>query len=95
MTEKEFLILYQKKRGFKNIHEAKEKINLFWEALFEALETNDSVSFRGWGIFEKKVVPARRVMNINTKKIQYSTPRKSIRFRTGSVLLNKINIDEE
>lgn len=29
MTEKEFLILYQKKRGFKNIHEAKEKINLF------------------------------------------------------------------
>ena len=38
MTEKEFLILYQKKRGLKNIHEAKEKINLFWEALFEALE---------------------------------------------------------
>ena len=68
MTEKEFLILYQKKRGFKNIHEAKEKINLFWEALFEALETNDSVSFRGWGIFEKKIVPARRIMNINTKK---------------------------
>lgn len=34
-------------------------------------------------------------MNINTKKIQYSTPRKSIRFRTGSVLSNKINIDEE
>lgn len=95
MTEREFLSLYQKKRGLKNINEAKEKINMFWEALFEALEENDSVSFRGWGIFEKKLVPARRIMNINTKKLQYSSPKKSIRFRTGTVLSNRINFEEK
>ena len=61
MTEKEFLTLYQKKRGLKSLNEAKEKVNMFWDTLFEALEENESVSFRGWGVFEKKVVPARRI----------------------------------
>lgn len=91
MTEKEFLSLYQKKRGLKSLNEAKEKVNMFWDILFEALEKNESVSFRGWGVFEKKVIPARRIMNINTKKIQYSTPRKTVRFRTGSNLSLRIN----
>lgn len=54
MTEKEFLTLYQKKRGLKSLNEAKEKVNMFWDTLFEALEENESVSFRGWGVFEKK-----------------------------------------
>ncbi len=68
---------------------------MFWDTLFEALEENESVSFRGWGVFEKKVVPARRIMNINTKKIQYSTPRKTVRFRTGSNLSLRINEEKK
>ncbi|MDU1912626.1 HU family DNA-binding protein [Fusobacterium sp.] len=95
MTEKEFLTLYQKKRGLKSLNEAKEKVNTFWDILFEALEKNESVSFRGWGVFEKKVVPARRIMNINTKKIQYSTPRKTVKFRTGSNLSLRINEEKK
>ena len=91
MTEREFLSLYQKKRGLKSLNEAKEKINTFWDTLFEALENDESVSFRGWGVFEKKTVPSRRIMNINTKKIQYSKPRKTVRFRTGSGLSSRIN----
>ncbi|AVQ32138.1 HU family DNA-binding protein [Fusobacterium varium] len=95
MTEREFLSLYQKKRGLKSFNEAKEKVNMFWDTLFEALKENESVSFRGWGVFEKKVVPARRIMNINTKKIQYSTPRKTVRFRTGSNLSLRINDEKK
>ena len=47
MTEREFLSLYQKKRGLKSFNEAKEKVNMFWDTLFEALKENESVSFRG------------------------------------------------
>ena len=55
MTEAEFLELYKKKRKLKNIKEAKEKLELFWDVIFTgiALEKKSN-SKRFWNIRSKE-----------------------------------------
>lgn len=91
MTEKEFLTLYQKKRGLKSLNEAKEKVNMFWDTLFEALEENESVSFRGWGVFETREMKGRKIIVPVSTEVIYTEPKKTIKFRAGKGLLDLIN----
>lgn len=94
MTEKEFIKFYKEKMGLKNFQEAKIKVTEFWEVVSEALEIHSSVSFRNWGVFEKKVIPSRRILNIHTKQHQYSLPSTIVKFRASSVFSNKVAFEE-
>ena len=94
MTEKEFIIFYKKKMGLKNVQEAKIKVREFWKVVSEALEVHDSVSFRNWDVFEKKIVSSRRILNIHTKQHQYSLPRTIVKFRASSIFSNKVAFEE-
>lgn len=89
MTESEFLKLYKKNAKFKNISEAKERVELFWKALTKVMLEEKKVTFKGWGIFSPKVVKARRV--IIHKNEYISNPKKVIDFRVGKNLRDKIN----
>lgn len=46
MGEKEFLKLYMKERGLKNLEEAKEKVNIFWKTVKESLEKGEKLNSR-------------------------------------------------
>ena len=94
MTEKEFIKFYKEKMGLKSFQEAKIKVREFWEVVSEALEIHNSVSFRNWGVFEKKIISSRRILNIHTKKHQYSLPRTTVKFRASSIFSNKVAFEE-
>lgn len=53
MTEKEFILLYKKRRNLKSMREAKESFETLWDSIFYALDTDEKLIIKGWGIFEK------------------------------------------
>lgn len=67
MGEKEFLKLYMKERGLKNLEEAKEKVNIFGK-LWKSLLKREKVKFKDWGNFEMKDVRPRRIIELKTKR---------------------------
>lgn len=72
MTEKEFLTLYKERRNLKSIREAKERLDSFWKALFDVLEEEEKVTIKDWGIFEKKEVKPRKILNLATREMIHS-----------------------
>lgn len=48
MRERELIKLYKRNRGLKNQEEAQEKIDIFWNTLFKAIEEKGKVIFKGW-----------------------------------------------
>jgi nucleoid DNA-binding protein len=78
MTEKEFLTLYKERRNLKSIREAKERLDSFWKALFDVLE-EEKVIIKDWGIFEKKEVKPRKILNLVTREMRYSRRRDNER----------------
>ena len=54
MTEKEFIKFYKRRNFSRNHKEAKEKIDLFWNAILKALDEDGKVVLKNWGVFEKK-----------------------------------------
>ena len=53
MTEGEFIKFYKKRNKIKSHRLVKEKIDLFWNALFKALDEDKKVVLQRWGVFEK------------------------------------------
>lgn len=94
MREEEFLKLYKKNRDLKNKEEAKEKINIFWMALLEALEKEKKVIFKGWGVFEKKEIKSRKVLLPRNNRIIYTEPKSVIKFKAGKDLKESVNPKE-
>ncbi|HBJ77525.1 MULTISPECIES: HU family DNA-binding protein [Fusobacterium] len=97
MTEKEFIKFYKRRNFSRNHKEAKEKIDLFWNAILKALDEDGKVVLKNWGVFEKKEVKARKIVTPQMKEAVIIEAKKKIRFRTGTGLQDAINrgdIDE-
>ena len=90
MTEKEFLILYKERRNLKSIREAKERLDSFWKALFDVLE-EDKVIIKDWGIFEKREVKSRKILNLATREMMMTEEKKVIKFRPRMKMIDKVN----
>ena len=91
MTEGEFIRFYKKRNKEKTLKEVKKKIDLFWKALLEALEKEKKVTFKDWGIFEKKEVKSRKVLLPRNNRRIYTEPKSVIKFKAGAGLLNIVN----
>ena len=90
MTEKEFLTLYKERRNLKSIREAKERLDSFWKALFDVLE-EDKVIIKDWGIFEKREVKSRKILNLATREMMMTEEKKVIKFRPRMKMIDKVN----
>ena len=61
MTEGEFIKFYKKRNKIKSHRLVKEKIDLFWNALFKALDEDKKVVLQRWGVFEKREMKSRKI----------------------------------
>ena len=91
MTEKEFIKLYKRRNFSRNHEEAKEKIDLVWNAILKALDEGGKVSLKNWGVFEKKEVKARKIVIPQMKEAVIIDAKEKIRFKAGIGLRNMIN----
>ena len=91
MTEKEFIKFYKRRNFSRNHKEAKEKIDLFWNAILKALDEDGKVALKNWGRFEKKEVKSRKVVLPQMKEAVITEAKKKIRFRTGTGLQDAVN----
>ncbi|MDU1910616.1 HU family DNA-binding protein [Fusobacterium sp.] len=91
MTESEFIKFYRKRNYCRNEEEAKRRIDLFWNVLLKALDENERVVFKGWGLFEKKEVKPRKIVIPTHKKIAYTKPKKAVKFKAGTKLVETVN----
>lgn len=90
MTEKEFLLLYKERRNLKSLREAKEIFETFWLSLTEALDQDEKLIIKDWGIFEKKLQKPKKVFNIKTGKIITTEEKKVIKFKPREKMLKKL-----
>ena len=91
MTEKEFLTLYKERRNLKSIREAKERLDSFWKALFDVLDVEEKVIIKDWGIFEKREVKPRKILNLATRKMMMTEEKKVIKFKPRMKMIDKVN----
>ncbi|MCF2674723.1 HU family DNA-binding protein [Fusobacterium varium] len=91
MTEKEFIKFYKRRNFSRNHKEAKEKIDLFWNAILKALDEDGKVALKNWGVFEKKEVKARKIVIPQMKEAVIIDAKEKIRFKAGIGLRNMIN----
>ncbi len=91
MTEGEFLRFYKRRNKEKNLKEVKIKIDLFWKTLSKALEKEKKVTFKDWGMFEKKEVKSRKVSLPRNSRIIYTEPKSVMKFKAGLGLKDRIN----
>ena len=91
MTEKEFLTLYKERRNLKSIREAKERLDSFRKALFDVLEEEEKVIIKDWGIFEKREVKPRKILNLATREMMVTEEKKVIKFRPRMKMVDKVN----
>ena len=87
----EFIKYYRNRNHLKNVKEAKEKVELFWDTILKSLDEDEKVVLKNWGTFEKKEVKARRVMIPKMDKIIIIDAKEKIRFKAGKGLRNVIN----
>ncbi|MFV0578937.1 MAG: HU family DNA-binding protein [Fusobacterium ulcerans] len=95
MTEGEFVKFYKKRNKSKSHKEVKEKIDLFWDVLLEALDKDKKVVFKDWGIFEKKDIKVRKIVVPMWEEPAYTKPKKAIKFRAGSGLMEAVAGDKD
>ena len=91
MTEKEFIKYYRNRNHLKNVKEAKEKVELFWDTILKALDEDGKVVLKNWGVFEKKEVKARKIVIPQMKETVIIEAKKKIWFRTGTGLQDAVN----
>lgn len=93
MKEKDFIKAYKEERRLKNLKEAQNRINTFWETMEEILHEDKKLVFKGWGIFEIKPVRAREYCDPRIKKIKKTEPKNKLVFRQGKTLKENINVE--
>ena len=87
MTEGEFIRFYKNRNKIKSHKEVREKIDLFWDVLFEALKKDKKDRKRDWGVFEKRKMKSRKIMVPMWKESAYTEPKEVIKFRAGKGLI--------
>ena len=74
-----------------SIREAKERLDSFWKALFDVLEEEGKVIIKDWGIFEKKEVKPRKILNLATREMMITEEKKVIKFKPRIKMIDKVN----
>ena len=94
MTEKEFtknyLNSFKKEGRLKNVGEAKKRIEVFFDALQEALEKDGKVIFKDWGKFEIKEREERNYGNPKTQERIVIPSKKVFKFTVGKKFADKV-----
>ena len=91
MKEIDFIRLYSKKNKTKNLKISKQKIKLIWESIYEAIDTDGSLTLLNMGMFEKKELKARKIYIPVNGKISVSKPKSVIKFKAGKGWIKMIN----
>ena len=94
MTEGEFIRFYKKRNNSKSHKEVREKIDLFWDVLFEALKKDKKVIFNNWGVFEKRERKVRKVLVPMWEEAGYTEPKEAVKFKAGKALVKIANGDK-
>ena len=95
MTEGEFVRFYKKRNKIKSHRLVKEKIDLFWNALFKALDEDKKVVLQRWGVFEKREMKSRKIKVPMWEEPTYTKPKESIKFRAGLNFVKIANGDTD
>lgn len=91
MKEIDFIRLYSKKNKTKNLKISKQKIRLIWESIYEAIDTDGSLTLLNMGMFEKKELKPRKIYIPVNGKISVSKPKSVIKFKAGKGWIKMIN----
>ena len=62
-----------------------------WKALFDVLEEEEKVIIKDWGIFEKKEVKPRKILNLATREMMITEEKKIIKFKPRMKMIDKVN----
>lgn len=91
MKEIDFIRLYSKKNKTKNLKISKQKIRLIWESIYEAINTDGSLTLLNMGMFEKKELKPRKIYIPVNGKISVSKPKSVIKLKAGKGWIKMIN----
>lgn len=90
MTKKEFINLYFAKEEFENKADAERKATAFLNVIEEGLLKGEKITFQGFGKFEVIERVARTCKNPKTGEDIQVEARKSVKFKAGKSLSEKI-----
>ena len=91
MTKKELASQLQAKGKYETKAEAERKIDAILDTMEEALLSGDSINFIGWGKLEVVNRAPRLGRNPKTGEEVEIEARKSVKFKAGKGLLEKLN----
>ncbi|MGL4865250.1 MULTISPECIES: HU family DNA-binding protein [Bacteria] len=91
MTKKEFAKVLFEKGIFSSKAEAERNFDTVLETVEETLKAGEEINFIGWGKFEVVERPARTGRNPKTGEEIKIEAKKTIKFKAGKTLLDKIN----
>ncbi len=90
MTKKELASLLQVKGVFTTKADAERKLDAILDAMEETLVAGETINFIGWGKLEVVERAPRMGRNPKTGEEVQIEARKSIRFKAGKNLLEKL-----
>lgn len=91
MTKKEFAKVLFEAGAFPSKAEAERKVELFLSTIEDALVAGEELNFIGWGKFELVERAERVGRNPKTGEEILIEAKKTIRFKPGKTLIDKIN----
>lgn len=91
MTKKEFAKLLFNEGVFKNKTEAETKIEIIFDSIEKILLSGDNLSITNFGKLEVVERKARIGRNPKTGEEVKIGERKSVKFKVGKTLLEKLN----
>lgn len=89
MTKKEFTHFMVDNRYARTLIEANEIIDIFTEAVMQAVVSGESVKLVGFGTFEKKMHAAKNVCVREDEYVQIPE-RPSVRFKPGRTFIDNV-----
>jgi integration host factor subunit beta len=90
MTKGELIEVIAQSDGF-NLRKAEIVVNTIFEAMGDALKTEDRVEIRGFGSFEVRRYNAYRGRNPKTGEEVFVRAKKAPFFKTGKELRERVN----
>jgi integration host factor subunit beta len=89
ITKRELIARVAKSTGDKRV-EVKRTISAFLDVLIEELSRGNRIEFREFGVFECKERAARTAQNPRTLERVAVPPRRTVKFRPGRQLRNRM-----
>lgn len=72
-------------------HEAKKSVNLIFDSMTDALSKGEKISISKFGTFYIRISNPRKLVLPKSKIKIISRPRKKVKFKPSSLLINKVN----